>query len=152
MGGWSNRIGKYQVSQMDYYYENIKENNMPLNYFQTQTVQVKLENLETGKEKMIDVPLIELHDLMKNNDDDLYSINDNKSLMNWLWEKLKKSKTEIICKFKLNIHANNENCPTYYLNSKPMDDNIIITTNPMKFKIINIEELYWIGKHGFCYA
>lgn len=155
MGGWSNRIGRYEVSQMDYYYETIKDENMPLEYYEKQTVEVKLKDLKTGKEKMIDVPLIELHDFVKYDDSDLYflsSKNDDKSLMNWLWRKLKESGTKIVCGFKLNVHTSNRNCPNYWLNSKPMDDNIIITTNPMEFEISDIKELHWICERGFYYA
>jgi hypothetical protein len=155
MGGWSNRIGKYEVSQMDYYYENIKDENMPLDYYEKQAVQIKFKDLKTDKEKMIDVPLIELHDFIKYNDSDLYflsSDNEDKSLMNWLWRKLKDSGTKIVCGFKLNVHTSNRNCPSYWLNSKPMDENIVITTNPMEFEISDIKELFWIGERGFYYA
>jgi hypothetical protein len=41
MGGWSNQIGHYEVSQMDYYYEDIKEEEQTLEYYNSKTVQVK---------------------------------------------------------------------------------------------------------------
>lgn len=157
MGGWSNRIGRYEASQMDYYYDDIEEENMPLEYYHSQKVQIKLKDLITGKGKMIDVPLTELHDFEKHDDNDLYflsSDNEDKSLMNWLWRKLKESETKIVCRFKLNVHlqSGQRECPNYWLNSKPMNDNIIITTQPMEFEIKDIKELHWIGERGFYYG
>ena len=98
MGGWSNQIGHYEVSQMDYYYEDIKEEEQTLDYYNYKTVQVEFKNLKTKESKLIDVPLIELHDFIKYNDNDLYflsSENEEKSLRNWLWNKLKKSNIKV---------------------------------------------------------
>ena len=84
MGGWSNQIGHYEVSQMDYYYEDIKDEEQTLEYYNSKTVQVNFKNLKTNKEKMIDVPLIELHDFIKYKDSDLYflsSENEDKSFI-----------------------------------------------------------------------
>lgn len=45
MGGWSNQIGHYEVSQMDYYYDDIKEEGQSLDYYNSKTVKVKFTNL-----------------------------------------------------------------------------------------------------------
>lgn len=159
MGGWSNRIGHYEVSQMDYYYDDINDEEQTLEYYNSKTVQVKFKNLKTNKEKMIDVPLIELHDFVKYKDSDLYflsSENEDKSLRNWLWNKLKASNTKIISAFKLNIHLSNREywklCPDYFLNSKPLDDNIKISTNRVEFEIESLSVLDWLDSRGFYYA
>lgn len=159
MGGWSNQIGHYEVSQMDYYYEDIEEEEQTLEYFNSKTVQVEFNNLKTKETKTIDVPLIELHDFIKYKDKNLYflsSKNEEKSLRNWLWNRLKKSNIEVTSAFKLNVYLTNKeqykNCPEYFLNSNPLDDNIKISTNKVEFKIESLSVLDWLGNRGFYYA
>jgi hypothetical protein len=159
MGGWSNQIGHYEVSQMDYYYEDIKDEEQTLDYYNSKTVQVEFKNLKTKESKLIDVPLIELHDFIKYKDNDLYflsSENEEKSLRNWLWNKLKKSNIKVTSAFKLNVHLSNRDnwkvCPDYFLNSKPLEDKITISTDRVEFEIESLEVLDWLGSRGFYYA
>ena len=70
MGGWSNKIGHYEVSQMDYYYDGIQEEGQTLEYYNSRNVKVKFTNLKTAQEKVIEVPLIELHDFVKDSDEE----------------------------------------------------------------------------------
>lgn len=159
MGGWSNRIGLYEVSQMDYYYDGIEEENQTLEYYKAKFVDVKLKNLKTKAEKIIAVPLSDLHDFVKHDDSDLYymsSDNEDKSLRNWLWNKLKSSNIRVVSAFKLNIHLSNSNdwstCPNYYLNSPVGDENIKISIIPVELEITSIEQINWLGARGFYYA
>lgn len=158
MGGWSNQIGHYAAFQMDYYYDHIAE-EASIEYYNSETVQVTLKNLKTNIEEKINVPLNELHDFVKQENNDLYSLNWNtegKSLRDWLWKKLKKDKIKIISAFELNVHLSNRDywkeCPNYYLNSNLLDNNIKISTNKVEFEVKSLEELDWLGKRGFQYA
>ena len=159
MGGWANQIGHYEVSQMDYYYDDIKEEEQSLEYYNSKTVQVKFKNLKNNKEKMIDVPLIELHDFVNHEGKETYFMsldNEEKSLRNWLWNKLKASNTKVVSAFKLSIHLPNKEhwgcCPDYYLNSNPLNNNIQISTNRVEFEIESLSVLDWLGSRGFYYA
>lgn len=159
MGGWANRIGHYEVSQMDYYYDGIEEENQTLEYYKAKIVNVKFKNLKTKAEKIIAVPLSDLHDFVKHNDSDLYymsSDNEDKSLRNWLWNKLKSSNIRVVSAFKLNIHLSNSKdwstCPNYYLNSRVGDENIKISIIPVELEITSIEQINWLGARGFYYA
>ena len=159
MGGWSNKIGHYEVSQMDYYYDGIQEEGQTLEYYNSRNVKVKFTNLKTAQEKVIEVPLIELHDFVKDSDEEndtyLLASNEEKSLRNWLWNKLAASNIKVVSAFKLSLNLHREDwdiCPNYYLNSKPLDENVQISTNRVEFEIESISVLDWLGSHGFTYA
>lgn len=159
MGGWSNQIGHYEVSQMDYYYDGICEEGQTLEYYNSKTVRVKFTNIKTSQEKVIEVPLIELHDFVKDDgENETYSLstsNEQKSLRNWLWNKLATSNIKVVSAFKLSINVPREYwglCPDYYLNSKPLDGNVQISTNRVEFEIESLSVLDWLGSRGFIYA
>lgn len=151
MGGWACRIGHYEVSQMDYYYDHIKD-DQALEYYNSITVQVKFMNLKTGQKKMIDVPLIELHDFVEWQEGCFtYIENEDKSLRSWLWKKLQSSNIKITCAFRLIVFDPKIGIE-YFLNSLPFDDDIQISTKKKEFELDSLDAIDWILDRGFTYA
>ena len=149
MGGWSVRIGGFTASQMDYYYDHIKTESMPIHYYENETVDIKVTYLELGnQEKIFNVPLKELHYFEKNEENGLYNLrtSDDEPLFKWLFNKIVSSGTKIETYIKLNLHNSRMD---YYLNSSLLDDNIIITTKKVKHEIKTLEEFKWLEGKGF---
>lgn len=156
MGGWSVRIGNYEMSQIDYYYDDIFDEFQTLEYYQSKTVQVDFKNLTNKTIEKLEVPLYKLHDFEKHENSDLYYLTwhtEKKCLRIFFWEKLKELQIKIVCAFRLNIFVpidcDSSLFPKYYLNSKPMDNNIQVSTKRVEFEIENLEALDWIGQKGF---
>lgn len=156
MGGWSNRIAHYEVSQMDYYYDKIVEDGESLGYYESTTVEAKFKNLLTKEEKMVNVKLSDLHDFIKNEDGSYcLSNNENKNLFTWLWNTLKSNNVIIKSAFKLSVNIAREywnNMPVYYLNSKIGDNELIVSTKKVEFEIEDLSQISWLASKGFDYA
>lgn len=148
MGGWTTRIGKWEAGQMDYYYEKIKEEGMPLSYYQAASVTVDIRDLHTGKKKQIQVPLCEMHQTKLEDDGTYTLITECDTLFQWFWREIKKKGLLISSAFRINACAG---CPDYFLNSDIFDENITITTIKRVFEINTMEELDWLNEHGFVY-
>ncbi len=152
MGGWANRIGHYEVSQMDYYYDGIPNGGQTLEYYKSKTVKVKFRNRMSKQERLIDVPLCELHDFIYNEERGLWDLSwetENKSLLDWLWRKLTTANIKVVTCLILSICGGNKQCPTYYLKSKIGDNDIIITTERVEHEIERLEDIEWIYNMAF---
>ena len=154
MGGWSNRIGKYSASQMDYYYEEIKEESTDLKELENQEIDIKLHFGDKEGDKT--VKITELHSFKWNKETKLYEMfTEEDNLFNWLWNYLQSKKTKIITAFQIPIHYTGyhpENIPNLYLNSEIGDEKIICNTEKKEYEITSLENLNWILKRGFYYA
>jgi len=154
MGGWSNRIGKYSASQMDYYYDGIKEEGTDLKELENQEIDIKLHFNEKEGDKT--VKITELHSFNWNEETKLYEMfTKEDNLFNWLWNYLKSQKIKVITAFRLPISYHGyhpEKLPKLYLNSEIGDEKIICNTEKKEYEITSLENLDWVLDRGFHYA
>ena len=147
-------IGNYQVSQMDYYYDDITETNRDKKMLENQEIEIKLHF--KGKEGLITIKISELHKVKFDEETKKYFIfYGDDDLYLWLWNYLLKKKIEVKVSFMVNINIHDLDyklIPKLYLQSNLLDEKIVCSTEYNEFIIKSIEELNWAFSKGFCYS
>ncbi|MFW6219749.1 MAG: hypothetical protein ACOC33_02830 [bacterium] len=159
MGRYVAKINEHYVEYGDYFWDYIKRRK-PKEYYENKFVEVDYENLATGEEKQIKIPITQFVKirLLKKCYTWEWKKDDEGSLHKWLYNYIKNElKENIEVYVKLDVYPtisywyNEKEKYTYdyYLNSPIGDENIIITTKPKLMEITDYSQYVWLTYHCF---
>ncbi len=146
MGRCVARIANQYLEHGDYVWDYVKDKQSK-EYYENYTIDATLKNVDTGKEKEIKIPLLELVDIKLNRKTYSLSWRGNKSLHEYLYKLVVDMKIQIKGTPYVGVY-NRSISKKYFLQSKIGDDNIILAVKPRFMEIKKYEEYEWMAKNG----